>query len=62
MLKVDLKPGEEIMIGDNIVISLERKMGKVARLSITAPKDIPINHEKRKSKDTIYAAKYGLAG
>ena len=61
MLKIDLKPGEEILIGNGIKIKLERKSGKIARLSIEAGKDVPIKHEKNKSSDAGYAAKFGIA-
>jgi sRNA-binding carbon storage regulator CsrA len=42
MLKLDIKPGESVKIGDVAVITLEDKSGKVARLSIQADKSVPI--------------------
>lgn len=60
MMKIDLKPGEKIDIGDNISIILETKSGKVARLSIDAPKETPINHKKGRSSVVEHAAKLGL--
>lgn len=41
MLKLDLRVGESVKIGDAIV-TLEDKSGRVARLSIEASRDVPI--------------------
>lgn len=41
MLRIDLKPGEKIVIGD-AVITLESKSGQLARLSVQADKSIPV--------------------
>lgn len=41
MLKIDLRPGEAITIGDAIV-TLESKSGQVARLAVEADKSIPV--------------------
>lgn len=40
-MKVDLKVGETLIIGDTKV-SLEQKSGQLARLVIVAPDDMPI--------------------
>jgi hypothetical protein len=41
LLKIDLKPGEAITIG-NVVVTLEEKSGKLARLSVQADRSIPV--------------------
>lgn len=60
MLKLDIKPGESVKIGDMAVITLEEKSGKVARLSIQAAKEIPIRRVNSLTTAQI-AAKSGLA-
>ncbi|SEH89672.1 carbon storage regulator [Paraburkholderia hospita] len=60
MLKLDMKPGESVKIGD-AVITLEDKSGKVARLSIQADKSIPIERVNQSTPASI-AAKVGLSG
>ncbi|MBU9386633.1 carbon storage regulator [Burkholderia multivorans] len=61
MLKLDIKPGESVKIGDIAVITLEDKSGKVARLSIQADKSIPIQRTAPSPTAQI-AAKVGLSG
>ena len=41
MLKIELKVGESVKIGESTV-TLEDKSGKTARLSIVADKSVPI--------------------
>ena len=41
MLKLELRVGESVKIGD-AVVTLEDKSGKVARLAIEADKSVPI--------------------
>ncbi len=41
MLKLELRVGESVKIGD-AVVTLEDKSGKVARLAIDADKSVPI--------------------
>lgn len=60
MLKLDLKPGESVRIGDYAVITMEEKSGKVARLSIQADKSIPIDRVNATTPASI-AAKVGLS-
>lgn len=60
MLKLDIKPGESVRIGDYAVITLEDKSGKVARLSIQADKSIPIERTNPSTPASI-AAKVGLS-
>lgn len=42
MLKLDLSPGESVRIGDDVIVTLEKKTGQVARLAFDADKSIPI--------------------
>ena len=42
MLKLELSPGESVRIGDDVIVTLEKKTGQVARLSFDADKSIPI--------------------
>jgi Global regulator protein family. len=60
MLKLDIKPGESVRIGDVAVITLEEKSGKVARLSIQADKSVPIRRVNSLTTAQI-AAESGLA-
>lgn len=60
MLKLDIKPGESIKIGDYATITLEEKSGQIARLSISASKDIPIKRA-RPSNAAKIAAEVGLS-
>jgi sRNA-binding carbon storage regulator CsrA len=41
-LRIDLKPGESVAIGDIATVTLEQKSGQIARLSFTADRSIPI--------------------
>lgn len=60
MLKIDIRPGESVKIGD-AVITLEDKSGKVARLSIDADKSVPIERVQAPSPANM-AARMGLTG
>lgn len=60
MLKLDIKPGESIKIGDVAVITLEEKSGQVARLSISADRSIPISRASPSNAAKI-AAEFGIA-
>lgn len=42
-LRIDLKPGESVTIGDIAVITLEEKSGKAARIVFKADRSVPIN-------------------
>ena len=59
MIRIDMKVGESIRIGD-ATITLDDKSGKVARLSIEAPRTVPI---ERVRQQTIanHVAKMGMA-
>jgi len=60
MLKIDIRPGESVKIGDAIV-TLEDKSGKVARLSIDADRSVPIERVKAPTPANM-AARLGLSG
>lgn len=61
MLKIDLRPGETVSIGNIALITLEEKSGQIARLAIQADRSIPI---QRAGKTTVaqIAAQGGLTG
>lgn len=42
MLKIDISPGESVRIGNNVLLTLEKKTGQVARLAFEADKSVPI--------------------
>jgi sRNA-binding carbon storage regulator CsrA len=59
MLKLDIKPGDRILIGDVAVVTLEQKSGQTARLAVQADKSVKI---RRVAANTgaADAAKEGL--
>lgn len=61
MLKLDIKVGESIAIGNHAVITLEDKSGKIARIAIKADKSVPITRLARPSAAQI-AAEGGITG
>jgi len=61
MLHIDLKPGERVKIGGEATITLEKKSGQVARLSIEADKNVSIQRINSASPAAI-AAQNGLSG
>lgn len=61
MLKIDLRPGESITIGNVAVVTLEEKSGKIARLAIQADKKVEISRSSRQSTAKIAAA-VGITG
>ncbi len=42
MLTLTRKKGEEIVIGDNIVITVKEISSDSVRISVTAPRDVPV--------------------
>ena len=45
-LTIDVRPGEHLMLeGGRIVVELLDKSGKLARLRVTAPRDVKIERE-----------------
>ena len=61
MLKIDLRPGESVKIGEIAVVPLEEKSGKIARLAIAADKSVPISRSTNKNPAQIAAA-VGITG
>lgn len=59
MLKLDLSPGESIRIGNDVVMTLEKKTGQVARLAFDADKSIPI---RRIERETPQRKSFGITG
>lgn len=58
-LNIELRVGESVKIGD-ATITLADKSGKIARLSIDAPRSVPIDRQPSSSTAQI-AAKVGLS-
>jgi sRNA-binding carbon storage regulator CsrA len=58
LLKLDLRVGESVKIGE-AVVTLDDKSGKIARLSIKAPQSIPIQRIQHQTMAQV--AKNGLA-
>jgi len=46
MLIITRKPGEKVMVGDDIVIHLMEIVGGSVRLGIEAPRSIPVYREE----------------
>lgn len=59
MLKIELRPGEAISIG-NAVVTLEAKSGQVARLSVQADKSIPVSRVRQQGSVAQTAAEQGI--
>lgn len=49
VLRLDLKPGESVRIGDFAVITLEDKSGKTARIAFEADRSVPINRVSKQA-------------
>jgi sRNA-binding carbon storage regulator CsrA len=60
VLKLEVRPGESVTIGDGVVLTLEEKSGQIARLSFEADKSIPIR--KVDGAPAKIAAMAGLGG
>lgn len=59
MLKIELKPGEAISIG-NAIVTLESKSGQVARLSVQADKSIPVHRVSEQGSIAKMVAEHGI--
>jgi carbon storage regulator len=46
MLSLTRKPGEAILIGDNVVVYIKEIKGKQVKLAIEAPRDVAISRAK----------------
>jgi hypothetical protein len=60
MLRIDLRPGEAITIGDTVV-TLEDKSGKIARLSVQADRSIPVRRVPEQGQVARMVAEHGIA-
>lgn len=61
MLKLEIRPGESITIGNVAVVTLEEKSGKIARLAIQADKSVPVSRVQAQNTATL-AASVGITG
>ena len=61
VLKLEIRPGESIAIGNYAVVTLEEKSGKIARLAIQADKSVPVSRIQNQNTATI-AASVGITG
>lgn len=55
MLRIDLRPGETIRIGDIATVTLEEKSGQIARLAFDADRSVPIKRLEQHSPASIAA-------
>ena len=46
MLIITRKPGEKIMLGDEIVVHVMEIVGNTARIGIDAPRSVPVYREE----------------
>lgn len=60
MLVLTRKVGEQIRIGDDVVVTLVRIQGDKVRLGVDAPRDVPIHREEVRRR--LDAARLPLAG
>lgn len=61
-LRIDLRPGETIRIGDIATVTLEEKSGQIARLSFEADRSIPIKRVQNDHSPASIAAAGGISG
>lgn len=59
MLKIDLRPGQSITIGD-ATVTLEAKSGQLARLAVEAPKSMPVARVQPAGSVAQLAAAHGI--
>lgn len=62
MLRIDLRPGEGVRVGDNVIVRLEQKSGNRARISVEADRSIAIEKLDESQRDTKHAAAFGITG
>lgn len=48
-LRLDLRPGDSVRIGEHAVITLESKSGKAARITFRADRSVPITKIQQKT-------------
>lgn len=60
MLRIELKPGESVRIGDYATITLEEKSGSRARIAFDADRSIPIRRVSDNSTRSRMIAREGI--
>lgn len=58
-LKIDLRPGETLQIGE-ATVAWEQKSGQLVRLVIDAPKTVPVKKLEATSTSMRMIAEHGL--
>lgn len=64
MLRLDIKPGESVRIGEganSVVITLEDKSGRNARIAFEADRSVSITRVNREEKSASQFLRQGLA-
>lgn len=61
MLVLSRRPGERILIGDQICITILRTAGGSVRVGIEAPTDVPILRDELQASDEAVLAQHGPA-
>ncbi len=51
--QTEIEPGESITIGDDVVVTLEKKAGKKARLRVVAPRSMDISVDRATPKNPV---------
>ncbi len=46
MLKIARRPGERVIVGDNVVVEILEVHGQTVRIGIDAPRSVPIYREE----------------
>ena len=59
MLVLTRRPGETLIIGDNIRVTILDVSGNQVRLGVTAPKDVPVHREEVAERIRAEAANSG---
>lgn len=65
MLRLDIKPGESVRIGDGpnaVVITLEEKSGRNARIAFEADRSVNITRVGKQEKTQAQHLSQGLTG
>ena len=62
MLILTRRPGETLIISDNIRVTILDVSGNQIRLGVTAPRDVPVHREEVAERIRAEAANSGLRG
>lgn len=52
-LIIDVRPGERLALSDVVTVELAQKSGQLARLRVTAPRDVKIEKQPRRDADGV---------